>query len=91
MTFAREGVDIQDVMAIREAFDALDQDSNGRVEISKLKKDGYNEEFIQRLNNEAHSKNLTRERLDPFAVWDKGMKSDTDSLIRSRGKFLLTL
>ena len=64
----RDGIETNDVLTIKEAFDALDQGGTGRVEISKLRKNGYNDEFLNRSKNDTRFKNVNKQRIDPFSV-----------------------
>lgn len=68
----REGIDARDVISLKEAFDALDQGSTGRVEISKLRKQGYNEQFLKEFKNDNRWAGVNKERLDPFSVLEEG-------------------
>ncbi len=70
--YVREGVDVKDVLAIREAFDALDENHTGQVEISKLRKTGLSEEFFAKPPTEdPRSSQLMKERVDPFSVLEE--------------------
>ncbi len=50
--WGRPGVDIRDVMGIREAFDALDENHTGEIKISKLTKSGYDNFLVYGLQSE---------------------------------------
>ena len=69
--YVKEGVDVKDVLALKEAFDALDENHTGCVEISKLRKNGFNEMLISQLNNDRKNTQITKERVDPFSVLEE--------------------
>ena len=46
----------------------MDQNSNGCVEISKLRKHGYNEAILSQFNIENRCNEISKQRLDPFAA-----------------------
>ena len=74
----RAGIETNDVLTIKEAFDALDQGGTGRVEISKLRKNGYNDEFLNASKNDNRFRNVNKQRIDPFSVLeDKKNQEDT--------------
>jgi hypothetical protein len=46
----REGISEKDVLGIKEAFDALEENHTGVIMLSKLRKNGFNEEFVNEFN-----------------------------------------
>jgi len=69
--YVREGIDAHDVLALKEAFDALDESRTGHVEISKLRKNGFDEQLFSQIENDRRASQITKERVDPFSVLDE--------------------
>ena len=53
-----EGIDVKDVLGIKEAFDALDENHTGLIMLSKLRKSGFNEEFVSGFDGNSMKRNV---------------------------------
>ena len=48
----------------------------GHIDISKLRKNGWNEEILSQFCKESKMHGLSKERVDPFSALDEGKEED---------------